>query len=261
MSICQSQFRPPRGLTMIEVAMALSLFSGAVAMTLQILATTTQHLNADLADSDLQKRTTGQMASMLAELESISPTQDSFFTISNQGTAGLAPGTALPLVTSATDGTTVTLPAGNYVVGDSVTFRLPTGTDSNGIVWSSPIRYRWAPLVRNGVPVAGMGMLVREQLNPTGAVVMSTQVLEENVPACDHQWDPTATPRKMPSGFAIIQADVEPGATGGLNVVGRQRALTICLQRVQDLHTTVTDSNGSTISTSTTLQTIFLKTP
>ncbi len=261
MKLHGENLRRPRGLTMIEVTMALSLFSAAVAMTLQIVATTAQHLDADLADSDLQKRTSGQMYSMLAELESISPTQDPFFCIANQGTSGNAPGTALPLVTGASDGTALSLPAGNYVIGDSVTFRLPTGTDGNGIVWSAPIRYRWAPLVRGGTPVPGMGMIVREELNATGSVVMASRVLEENVPACDHQWDPTITPKKLPSGFAIIQADVEPVGTTGLKPVARQRALTICIQRCQDLHATVTDSSGSTVSTSTTLQTIFLKTP
>jgi hypothetical protein len=259
MKLLVPQHRISRGLTLVEVAMALSLFSAAVAMTLQILATTSRHIGADLAASDLQQRTSGQMASMLAEFESIAPTQDAAFSICNQGSAGLAPGTALPLVTGATDGQPIALPAGNYVVGDSITFRLPLGTDANGIVWSNPIRYRWAPLVRAGVPVPNMGMLVREQLNLTGAVVMSTQVVEENVPPCDHQWDPTATPRKLPTGFAIVQADVEPGNTGGVSVVARQRALTICLQRVQNPG--AASSDGSAPELSTSVQTIFLKTP
>lgn len=250
----------PRGFTLIELLMAVAIFSVASVMTLQVLMTTSRNMDTETKESDLQKRTTGRLYTMLAEMEGISPTQDSMFKLANQGSMGLPPGYPIPLITTTTDGVPLVVPTNSSTVADSITFRPALGTNATGIVWGNPVRYRWAQLMRGGIPVPSMGILVKETLDPTGTIVRSTEELEENVPMCDYQYDPTATPPKFPTGFAVIQSDVET-TSSGTQLVGRQRVLTISLQRAQDLRTTVTASNGNSIATSTITQTIFLKTP
>jgi hypothetical protein len=196
---------------------------------------------------------------MIQDLEGISPTQDTMFSLTNQGTMGMPPGYPITMINTTTDGLPIAVPTSNSNIADCITFRTALGTNAAGIVWGNPIRYRWAPLKRGGIPVPAMGSLVKDTLDPAGNLI-STEELEENVPMCDYQYDPTATPPKYPTGFAVIQADVENTGSGP-QLVGRRRVLTISLQRTQDLRTTVTAGSGNSMATSTIIQTIFLKTP
>lgn len=306
-----------RAMTLVEVMVSVAIMGVALAMTMQLLVGTSQHIDMEIKESDLAKRTTSRLAAMMTEIENITATNDVNFTISNQGgsppsapsisPAGTSTITKTPiaLVTPATatlgfgqDGYVLsTQSSRDRVVGNCITFRIPTGTYQGAVVWApntpppadtatalstgtstgtgtgtgnpnlvQTIRYRWAPMSRNGVVNSTMGMLVREVLDYTGQVI-SFDAVEENIPVCDYTWDPSATPAKLPLGFSVVQAAVESNGAG-VQAVQRLRTLTITIQRVSNTNSTITGIGpggsaltGGTYATATASQTVFLKTP
>jgi prepilin-type N-terminal cleavage/methylation domain-containing protein len=277
----QNASRLPRGFTLIESMIALFLVTAGAVVAIELLTTTSHNMDVEIKESDLNKRTTGRLYEMIKDIQSIMPTADSVagggqFQICSQG--GLAsvtppapptppPGlpTCPPPVSFSGEGQPVISPTTPVFVGDCISFRIPAGLGPTGIQWAPhPIsgapnavfRYRWAPLVRGGVTVPGRGMLVKEILD-TNTNNWDQFVLEEDLPACDGIWNPSATPTKYPSGFAVFQGDVENGV-----ITNRTGVITICIQRASDLDKDAVfqlqGPNGTTMI-ATAIQTIFLK--
>jgi prepilin-type N-terminal cleavage/methylation domain-containing protein len=49
------------GFTLIELMVAVGIFAVASVMTLPLLLATSQHMDVEIKESDLQKRTTGRL--------------------------------------------------------------------------------------------------------------------------------------------------------------------------------------------------------
>lgn len=150
--VTQAYVRPARGMTLIEAVVSVAIIGIVLAVTVEILAATSRHMDTETTDSDLTKRTTGQVYNMIADIENIVASQDTIFQtigIANQGTQGNPPGTHIPAITAVSEtGIPITGSTNASIVGNSITFQIPTGTDANGrVTWGGVVRYRWAPLL------------------------------------------------------------------------------------------------------------------
>jgi len=239
----------PRGMTLMEIMVSMGVLAFGFVLAMQILKTMSDDMYAENTQSDIQKRSSGRIYDMVADLQNVVANDNAEIVL------GL--NTAENNAFAAVSGDQ---PGGAPGIGNSIRYRVVSGVGADGApqfngipsplnpaVTIFKIRYRWLSSTRetannnidddqNGV--VDDGVIVREELDNANNVLTSISI-EDHVPAT------------MPSAAAPYGLTFERKLTN-------MRELLVTVQRSADQRKA---TNDGTTATAICSRKIFLRNP
>ncbi|HYF50435.1 MAG TPA: prepilin-type N-terminal cleavage/methylation domain-containing protein [Planctomycetota bacterium] len=225
-----------RGMTLMEVVISMAVLSIGFLLCMQILKSMSDDMYAETTQSEIQKRSSGRIYDMVAELQNIVVADNAEIIL------GLNLTETNPFAPVTGD-----LPSGPGI-GNSIRFRVVTGVDADGkAVYGGRIRYRWLCSNRetpaNGIDddqngVIDDGYIAREELDDSNNVVTS-MAIEDHVPA-------TVSSATAPYGLTFERKSTNM----------RELLVTVHRSADQRLRT-----NNGTTATATFSRKVFLRNP
>ena len=249
MSATQTLQRRFSGMTLMEIMISMAVLSLGLLLSMQVLSTMSEDMYAETTQSDIQKRSSGRIYDMVADLQNIVGSDNAEIVI------GVNTSENNPFSPVTGDMT-----GGQPGIGNSIRFRLVSGVDADGTpqfngvpsplnpaVTVHKIRYRWLASTRDAAGngkdddsngVVDDGVIVREELDAANNVVTSIAI-EDHVPAT------------MPSASAPYGLTFE-------RKLSNMRELYITVQRSADQGKA---TNTGTTATAVYSRKIFLRNP